>query len=76
MSSDVLEFLKQNDIEIDETVIESLKREKVTLASLHLMEESDLKELGFAMGPRKLLTDIINKANACEAEKSPRHLQM
>jgi len=63
MSEELLDFLTKH-VEVDDDLTASLHREKLTLTSFYLLSEQDLKELGFAMGPRKILNAVIRKQHS------------
>ena len=66
MCKELLDFLSTH-VEVDEELTARLRHERLTLASFYLLSEQDLKELGFAMGPRKILSQVIRKQDSSSA---------
>jgi class 3 adenylate cyclase len=57
------EWLKSNDLE---RFVEVFEENEVDLATLRLLTESDLKELGLPFGPRKRILNLLSEEKALD----------
>src|ERR1700736_4124434 len=60
-TSSLLEWLKSHDLE---RFIEVFEENEVDLATLRVLSESDLKELGLPFGPRKRMLNLLGEERA------------
>ena len=58
MTDELVQFVTAH-VQLTDNVFEKMKHEQLSLQSFRLLNENDLRELGFAMGPRKVLLDVI-----------------
>lgn len=65
--SEVVEFLRQH-VTVDDQVVQNIIQEQIDVTSFYLLDESDLKDLGFPLGPRKVLFSIIKQHRMETAE--------
>jgi class 3 adenylate cyclase/tetratricopeptide (TPR) repeat protein len=62
------EWLKSHDLE---QLVELFKENEVDLATLRILTESDLKELGLSFGPRKRILNLLREERALERSAAP-----
>ncbi len=67
-SGDLLTFVKKH-VPVSQDVENKLIAEQVSLTTFAMLQENDLKDLGFPMGPRKVLLNVIDKLKAVQAQQ-------
>jgi len=63
MSDELISFLN-NHVNITQPIREKIQDEEVDLTSFYFLTEVDLQQLGFKMGPRKKLLNLIKCASS------------
>ena len=65
--SSLAEWLKANDLE---RLLETFEENEVDLATLRMLTENDLKEIGLPFGPRKRILNLLSGEKALEKSAS------
>jgi class 3 adenylate cyclase/tetratricopeptide (TPR) repeat protein len=70
-TSPLAEWLKANDME---RFLETFEENEVDLATLRMLSENDLKELGLPFGPRKRMLNLLAEEKAVEKAAAGGHV--